>query len=81
MRQPDNPGSNPPPAATGETYFFRDRGQFDLLRFRLLPELIGRRREAAEQACRKALDAHPLPPGEMVEPYETTAAELAKWLV
>lgn len=34
------------PAATGETYFFRDRGQFDLLRFRLLPELIGRRREA-----------------------------------
>ncbi len=28
-----------------ETYFFRDHGQFDLLRLRLLPELIGRRRE------------------------------------
>jgi chemotaxis protein methyltransferase CheR len=26
----------------GETYFFRDHGQFDLLRLRLLPELINR---------------------------------------
>ncbi len=30
--------------ANGETYFFRDHGQFDLLRLRLLPELIERRR-------------------------------------
>ena len=30
----------------GETYFFRDHGQFDLLRLRLLPELIERRRDA-----------------------------------
>ena len=30
----------------GETYFFRDHGQFDLLRLRLLPELIERRRNA-----------------------------------
>lgn len=30
----------------GETYFFRDQGQFDLLRLRLLPELIERRRNA-----------------------------------
>ncbi|MFY9327788.1 MAG: protein-glutamate O-methyltransferase CheR, partial [Georgfuchsia sp.] len=29
----------------GETYFFRDHGQFDLLRLRLLPELIERRRD------------------------------------
>lgn len=29
---------------SGETYFFRDRGQFDLLRLRLLPELIERQR-------------------------------------
>ncbi|MFZ2162492.1 MAG: CheR family methyltransferase [Sideroxyarcus sp.] len=29
-----------------ETYFFRDHGQFDLLRLRLLPELIERRRDA-----------------------------------
>ncbi|MDO8988962.1 MAG: CheR family methyltransferase [Sideroxyarcus sp.] len=29
----------------GETYFFRDHGQFDLLRQRLLPELIERRRK------------------------------------
>ncbi|MFH1869561.1 MAG: CheR family methyltransferase [Pseudomonadota bacterium] len=34
----------PAPPTSGETYFFRDRGQFDLLRLRLLPELIGRRR-------------------------------------
>lgn len=34
------------PRASGETYFFRDRGQSDLLRLRLLPELIGRRRDA-----------------------------------
>ena len=27
---------------TGETFFFRDHGQFDLLRLRLLPELIAR---------------------------------------
>lgn len=26
--------------ASGETFFFRDRGQFDLMRLRLLPELI-----------------------------------------
>lgn len=30
----------------GETYFFRDQGQSDLLRLRLLPELIERRRKA-----------------------------------
>lgn len=30
----------------GETYFFRDQGQSDLLRLRLLPELIERRRNA-----------------------------------
>jgi chemotaxis protein methyltransferase CheR len=30
--------------ANGETYFFRDHGQFDLLRLRLLPELIERSR-------------------------------------
>ena len=29
--------------SVGETYFFRDQGQFDLLRLRLLPELIARR--------------------------------------
>lgn len=29
---------------SGETFFFRDHGQFDLLRLRLLPELIARRR-------------------------------------
>ncbi|MGR9053517.1 MAG: CheR family methyltransferase [Gammaproteobacteria bacterium] len=29
----------------GETYFFRDHGQFDLLRLRLLPELIERRQK------------------------------------
>jgi len=29
---------------TGETFFFRDHGQFDLMRFRLLPELIARHR-------------------------------------
>jgi len=29
---------------TGETFFFRDHGQFDLLRLRLLPELIARHR-------------------------------------
>lgn len=34
------------PRASGETYFFRDHGQFDLLRLRLLPELIERRRDA-----------------------------------
>ena len=34
------------PRASGETYFFRDHGQFDLLRLRLLPELIERRRGA-----------------------------------
>lgn len=28
------------PRLNGETYFFRDHGQFDLLRLRLLPELI-----------------------------------------
>lgn len=30
---------------TGETYFFRDPGQFSLIKHRLLPELIARRRE------------------------------------
>jgi len=30
--------------STGETFFFRDHGQFDLLRLRLLPELIARHR-------------------------------------
>ncbi|QPK62627.1 chemotaxis protein CheR [Methylomonas sp. LL1] len=30
---------------SGETYFFRDHGQFDLLFLRLLPELIKRRRD------------------------------------
>ncbi|MCK9381782.1 MAG: hypothetical protein M0P95_12065 [Sulfuritalea sp.] len=34
------------PRISGETYFFRDHGQFDLLRLRLLPELIERRRDA-----------------------------------
>ncbi len=29
---------------SGETFFFRDQGQFDLLRLRLLPELIARHR-------------------------------------
>jgi len=29
---------------TGETFFFRDHGQFDLMRLRLLPELIARQR-------------------------------------
>ena len=29
---------------TGETFFFRDHGQFDLMRLRLLPELIARHR-------------------------------------
>ncbi len=31
--------------STGETYFFRDHGQFDLLRLRLLPELIAGHRD------------------------------------
>ena len=34
------------PRISGETYFFRDHGQFDLLRLRLLPLLIERRRSA-----------------------------------
>ncbi len=34
------------PRINNETYFFRDHGQFDLLRLRLLPELIERRRSA-----------------------------------
>lgn len=34
------------PRIIGETYFFRDHGQFDLLRLCLLPELIKRRRGA-----------------------------------
>jgi len=37
------PDSTSPPV-NGETYFFRDHGQFDLLRLHLLPELIERRR-------------------------------------
>ena len=36
--------NNPAPRASGETYFFRDLGQIDLLRLRLLPELIERHR-------------------------------------
>ena len=36
--------NNTTPRANGETYFFRDHGQFDLLRLRLLPELIARGR-------------------------------------
>jgi len=35
---------------TGESYFFRDQGQFDLLASKLLPELIGRR--ASERRLR-----------------------------
>jgi chemotaxis protein methyltransferase CheR len=31
--------------SSGETFFFRDHGQFDLLRLRLLPELIARHRK------------------------------------
>lgn len=31
--------------SSSETFFFRDHGQFDLLRLRLLPELIARHRE------------------------------------
>lgn len=31
---------------SGETYFFRDQGQFDLLRLQLLPELIKLRRDS-----------------------------------
>jgi chemotaxis protein methyltransferase CheR len=34
------------PLINGETFFFRDHGQFDLLRLRILPELIERRRSA-----------------------------------
>jgi chemotaxis protein methyltransferase CheR len=34
----------PATRSNGETYFFRDHGQFDLLRLRLLPELIERSR-------------------------------------
>jgi len=37
-----------PLLTTGESYFFRDRGQFDLLRRRLLPDLI-----AARSFCRR----------------------------
>ena len=37
-------GNETAPPTSGETYFFRDHGQFDLLRLRLLPELIERRR-------------------------------------
>jgi chemotaxis protein methyltransferase CheR len=33
------------PIINNETYFLRDHGQFDLLRLRLLPELIKRRRD------------------------------------
>ncbi len=33
----------PKKSISSETYFFRDHGQFDLLRFNLLPELIERR--------------------------------------
>ncbi len=37
------PAKDAAPRISGETYFFRDSGQFDLLRLRLLPELIERR--------------------------------------
>lgn len=36
------------PLINNETYFFRDHGQFDLLRLRLLPELIERCRDTKE---------------------------------
>lgn len=36
--------NKPAARASGETYFFRDHGQVDLLRLRLLPELIARSR-------------------------------------
>lgn len=42
--------------ATGESYFFRDRGQFTVLRDRLLPELIERQRKH----CKKTLNARPM---------------------
>lgn len=35
--------NNPAPRLNGETFFFRDHGQFDLLRLHILPELIQRR--------------------------------------
>lgn len=38
--------NNMAPRTSGETYFFRDHGQFDLLRLRILPELIEYRRSA-----------------------------------
>ncbi len=38
--------NNSAPVINNETYFFRDHGQFDLLRLRLLPELIEHRRNA-----------------------------------
>lgn len=41
---------------TGESYFFRDRGQFTVLRDRLLPELIERQRKS----CKKTLNARPM---------------------
>nr|WP_242040215.1 MULTISPECIES: CheR family methyltransferase [unclassified Desertifilum] len=34
---------------TGESYFFRDRGQFSVLRDRLLPELIQRQRQVSPE--------------------------------
>ncbi|TAN58870.1 MAG: chemotaxis protein CheR, partial [Rhodospirillales bacterium] len=36
------------PRVSGETYFFRDQGQIDLLRLRLLPELIRRRQDTKQ---------------------------------
>jgi chemotaxis protein methyltransferase CheR len=38
--------NNSSPIINNETYFFRDHGQFDLLRLRLLPELIARHSDA-----------------------------------
>ncbi|MCK9388886.1 MAG: hypothetical protein M0Q22_10925 [Sulfuritalea sp.] len=38
--------NNMAPRTNGETYFFRDHGQFDLLRLHVLPALIDRRRTA-----------------------------------
>lgn len=35
-----------PLLTTAETYFFRDKGQFSLLRHRILPELIGRQQRS-----------------------------------
>ena len=44
--------------AIGESYFFRDRGQMDLLRYRLLPQLIAQARAAGgDRPCLKIWSA------------------------